>query len=71
VSLTQRRITDRLRVLASQGALSIVAVIAVAIAAAIIGDNLGYWTAHEGWTRAARPLPADPSLRRTTQVLIR
>jgi membrane protein DedA with SNARE-associated domain len=35
-------------VLASQGALSIVAVIAVAIAAAIIGDNLGYWTAREG-----------------------
>jgi membrane protein DedA with SNARE-associated domain len=35
-------------VLASQGALSIVAVIAVAISAAIIGDNLGYWTAREG-----------------------
>jgi membrane protein DedA with SNARE-associated domain len=35
-------------VLASQGSLSIVAVIVVAIAAAIIGDNLGYWTAREG-----------------------
>jgi membrane protein DedA with SNARE-associated domain len=35
-------------VLASKGALSIVAVIAVAIAAAIIGDNLGYWVAREG-----------------------
>ncbi|HUK44363.1 MAG TPA: DedA family protein [Gaiellaceae bacterium] len=39
-------------VLASQGSLSIVAVIAVAAAAAIIGDNLGYWTAREG----GRPL---------------
>jgi membrane protein DedA with SNARE-associated domain len=38
-------------VLASQGALSIVAVIAVAIAAAIIGDNLGYWTARKGGRR--------------------
>src|SRR5215467_3421666 len=35
-------------VLASQGSLSIVAVIVVAIAAAIVGDNLGYWTAREG-----------------------
>jgi membrane protein DedA with SNARE-associated domain/pimeloyl-ACP methyl ester carboxylesterase len=35
-------------VLASQGALSIGWVIAVAIAAAIIGDNLGYWVAREG-----------------------
>jgi membrane protein DedA with SNARE-associated domain len=35
-------------VLASQGALAIEAVIAVAAAAAIIGDNLGYWTAREG-----------------------
>ena len=35
-------------VLASQGALPIEAVIAVAAAAAIIGDNLGYWTAREG-----------------------
>jgi membrane protein DedA with SNARE-associated domain len=35
-------------VLASQGALSIVAVIGVAIAAAIIGDNLGYWVARTG-----------------------
>jgi membrane protein DedA with SNARE-associated domain len=39
-------------VLASQGALSIVAVIAVASAAAIIGDNLGYWVARKG----GRPL---------------
>ena len=35
-------------VLASQGALSIVAVIVVAIFAAVIGDNLGYWTARKG-----------------------
>jgi membrane protein DedA with SNARE-associated domain len=35
-------------VLASHGSLSIVAVIGVAIAAAIIGDNLGYWTARKG-----------------------
>ena len=39
-------------VLASQGSLSIVAVVAVAVAAAIIGDNLGYWVAREG----GRPL---------------
>jgi membrane protein DedA with SNARE-associated domain len=38
-------------VLASQGVLSIVAVIAVAIAAAIIGDNLGYWVARKGGRR--------------------
>jgi membrane protein DedA with SNARE-associated domain len=35
-------------VLASQGSLSIVAVLVVAIAAAIIGDNLGYWVARKG-----------------------
>jgi membrane protein DedA with SNARE-associated domain len=35
-------------VLASQGALSIVWVIVVAILAAILGDNLGYWTARKG-----------------------
>jgi len=35
-------------VLAAQGTLSIVAVIAVAIAAAIIGDNLGFWVARKG-----------------------
>ena len=35
-------------VLASQGSLSIVAVIGVAIAAAIIGDNLGYLAARTG-----------------------
>jgi membrane protein DedA with SNARE-associated domain len=39
-------------VLASQGSLSIVAVIAVASAAAIIGDNVGYWVARKG----GRPL---------------
>ena len=39
-------------VVASQGKLSIVAVILVAIAAAIIGDNLGYWVARKG----GRPL---------------
>jgi membrane protein DedA with SNARE-associated domain len=35
-------------VLASQGALSIGAVIATAAVAAILGDNLGYWTARRG-----------------------
>ena len=39
-------------VLASQGSFSIVAVIAVASAAAIIGDNFGYWVARKG----VRPL---------------
>jgi len=39
-------------VLASRGGISIVSVIAVAAAAAIIGDNLGYWTARAG----GRPL---------------
>ena len=39
-------------VLASQGSLSITWVIAVAAAAAIIGDNLGYWAARKG----GRPL---------------
>jgi membrane-associated protein len=39
-------------VLASQGSLSIVWVIVVAVLAAIIGDNLGYWVAREG----GRPL---------------
>jgi len=39
-------------VLASQGSLSIVWVIVVASAAAIIGDNLGYWAARKG----GRPL---------------
>lgn len=34
--------------LASQGSLSIVWVIVVAILAAIIGDNLGYWVARKG-----------------------
>ena len=35
-------------VLASQGALNIVAVIVVSILAAVIGDNLGYWVARKG-----------------------
>lgn len=35
-------------VLASQGALAIEWVIATAILAAILGDNLGYWTARKG-----------------------
>jgi membrane protein DedA with SNARE-associated domain len=39
-------------VLASQGSLSIVAVLAVGVTAAIVGDNLGYWAAREG----GRPL---------------
>ena len=39
-------------VLASQGSLSITWVIALAAAAAIIGDNLGYWAARKG----GRPL---------------
>ena len=39
-------------VLASQGALPIAAVVVVGIAAAIIGDNLGYWVARKG----GRPL---------------
>jgi len=39
-------------VLASQGSLSIAWVIATAALAAIIGDNLGYWTARKG----GRPL---------------
>jgi membrane protein DedA with SNARE-associated domain len=48
-------------VLASQGSLSIVAVILVGITAAVVGDNLGYWVARRGgrpllerhrWTRA-------------------
>jgi membrane protein DedA with SNARE-associated domain len=39
-------------VLASQGSLSIAWVIATASLAAIIGDNLGYWTARKG----GRPL---------------
>jgi membrane protein DedA with SNARE-associated domain len=35
-------------VLASQGALPIAWVIVVAILAAVIGDNFGYWTARKG-----------------------
>jgi membrane protein DedA with SNARE-associated domain len=41
-------------VLASQGALSLGWVIGVATAAAIVGDNIGYWVAREG----GRPLLA-------------
>jgi membrane protein DedA with SNARE-associated domain len=41
-------------VLASQGALSLAWVIAIATAAAIVGDNVGYWVAREG----GRPLLA-------------
>jgi membrane protein DedA with SNARE-associated domain len=48
-------------VLASQGSLSIVVVIAVAAAAAIIGDNLGYWVARKG----GRPLLERYRLTRT------
>lgn len=39
-------------VLASQGSLTVVWVIGLAALAAIVGDNLGYWTAREG----GRPL---------------
>jgi membrane protein DedA with SNARE-associated domain len=38
-------------VLAAKGHLSIAAVIAVAAAAAIIGDNIGYWIGREGGRR--------------------
>lgn len=38
-------------VYASKGHLSITAVIAVATAAAIIGDNIGYWIGRKGGTR--------------------
>jgi membrane protein DedA with SNARE-associated domain len=38
-------------VLASQGTLAIEVVLLVAIAGAIIGDNLGYWTARKGGRR--------------------
>jgi membrane protein DedA with SNARE-associated domain len=51
-------------VFASQGELNIAAVIAVAAAAAIIGDNLGYWVGRTGgrsvltrWTATSRTLP--------------
>ncbi len=49
-------------VLASQGALAIESVIAIAILAAVLGDNLGYWTARRGgralllgWSMTRRP----------------
>ena len=38
-------------VLASQGKLGITGVIVVAVAAAIIGDNIGYWLGREGGRR--------------------
>jgi membrane protein DedA with SNARE-associated domain len=51
-------------VFASRGELNIVAVIAVAAAAAIVGDNLGYWIGRSGgrsvltrWEVTARTLP--------------
>jgi membrane protein DedA with SNARE-associated domain len=51
-------------VFASQGRLDIVAVIAVAAAAAIVGDNLGYWIGRTGgrslltrWTVTSGTLP--------------
>ncbi len=51
-------------VFASHGELNIAAVIAVAAAAAIIGDNLGYWVGRTGgrsvltrWTATSRTLP--------------
>jgi membrane protein DedA with SNARE-associated domain len=48
-------------VLASQGSLPIAWVIVVAVAAAIIGDNLGYWAARKG----GRPLLERHRLTRT------
>src|SRR6476646_5777815 len=48
-------------VLASQGSFSIVTVILVAVAAAVIGDNLGYWAARKG----GRPLLERHQLTRT------
>ena len=50
-------------VLASQGSLSIGWVIGIAIAAAIIGDNAGYWVAREGG-RPFLSLSPDAGLRR-------
>jgi len=47
-------------VLASQGSLSIAWVVVIGVAAAIIGDNLGYWTARKG----GRPLLQRYSLTR-------
>jgi membrane protein DedA with SNARE-associated domain len=44
-------------VLASQGHYSLVAVIAVAAAGAIIGDNGGYWAAREGGRALLRRIP--------------
>jgi membrane protein DedA with SNARE-associated domain len=51
-------------VFASHGELNIAAVIAAAAAAAIIGDNLGYWVGRTGgrsvltrWTATSRTLP--------------
>jgi membrane protein DedA with SNARE-associated domain len=44
-------------VYASKGHLSIVAVIAIAAAAAIIGDNIGYWLGREGGRRLIERYP--------------
>jgi membrane protein DedA with SNARE-associated domain len=44
-------------VLAQQGHFSIVAVVAVAAAAAIVGDNLGYWVGRTGGRRLLENAP--------------
>lgn len=44
-------------VLASQGHLSIVAVVAVAAAAAIVGDNAGYWVGRTGGRKLIERVP--------------
>ncbi len=44
-------------VLASQGQYSIVAVIAVAAAGAIVGDNAGYWLGRKGGRALLRRIP--------------
>ena len=56
-------------VLASQGSLSIVVVIAVGVLAAIVGDNLGYWAAFAGGrcssatgSRASTPTDTSPAV---------
>jgi membrane protein DedA with SNARE-associated domain len=44
-------------IFASQGKLNIVEVIAVAAAAAIIGDNLGYWVGRSGGRKLLQRIP--------------
>src|SRR2546423_14266845 len=59
-------------VLASRGDMDIVAVIAVAATAAIVGDNIGYWAGRLGgrrvfgrWGAPGRPPPRElPRVRR-------